>query len=567
MKQATETSVEASGAASDSSQHSAEAAHVQRERQGSGTSTTQVQLAAVREISRAINAAWDLETTLDLITRTTARVMNMDSCSIYLAAPAGTHLVLAATSGLDPSAVGEARLKLGQGLTGWAAARGEPVALDEAADDPRFKYLPETGETRFHSLAAAPLASGEHIVGAINIQTTTTHTFSSDETELLGLVADLAAGALERARLYDDLSRQVRELSTLAEASQTLTGAMYLDEMLQVIVDMAARTMNAANCSLALVEGDSLQLRATQHPNGNGLESAAVGTELLGFVAASGETLVIPDIASDPRSDDADWAVRKGLVSLLAVPLRVRERTIGVLACYTDMRRQFGDDDVKLFTTLANQTALAIENAQLAVNKVVVQEMHHRVKNNLQSIAMLLRLQLGDAKAAGASDALIESMNRILSIAAVHDLLSREGLQWVHVDEIARSVARSVAQTMLADEHGIRVTASGASATLPSQPATAVALIINELVQNAVEHAFDGNHGGEVVVTVEADESELVLRVVDDGAGLPPDFDPAGDGNLGLELVRTLVAEDLHGRFDLVNDGGTTAIVYIPVRW
>lgn len=562
MKQAAETPPEAGLATSDSPRQSAEAARGGRERQ-----PTRVQLAAVREISRAINAAWDLETTLDLITRTTARVMNMDSCSIYLTAPSGTHLVLAATTGLAPSAVGEARLELGQGLTGWAAAHGEPVALDEAADDPRFKYLPETGETRFHSLAAAPLTSGGRIVGAINIQTTTPHTFSTDETELLGLVADLAAGALERARLYDDLSRQVRELSTLAEASQTLTGAMYLDEMLQIIVDMAARTMNAADCSLALVEGDRLHLRAAQHPDRDGLENTAVGTGLLGYVVATGEALVVRDIASDPRVTDANWADERGLVSLLAVPLRVRDRTIGVLACYTDTPRRFNADDVKLFTTLGNQTALAIENAQLAVNKVVVQEMHHRVKNNLQSIAMLLRLQLSDAKAAGASDALVESMNRILSIAAVHDLLSREGLQWVDVDEMARSVARSVAQTMLADERGIQVTATGVSAAVPSQPATALALIINELVQNAVEHAFDGRQSGEVAVTVAADEHELVLRVADNGVGLPPTFDPAVDGNLGLELVRTLVGEDLHGRFDMLSPNGTTALVHIPIRW
>lgn len=532
-----------------------------------GRQPTQVQLAAVREISRAINAAWDLATTLDLITRTTARVMNMDSCSIYLTAPAGTHLVLAATNGLDPSAVGRAHLELGEGLTGWAAAHGQPVALDEAADDPRFKYLPETGETRFHSLAAAPLVSGERIVGAINIQTTTRHAFGSDETELLGLVADLAAGALERARLYDDLSRQVRELSTLAEASQTLTGAMYLDEMLQVIVDMAARTMNAADCSLALVEGDRLHVRAAQHPQRDAPEGTAAGAGLLGYVAASGKPLAVPDIAADPRAGDAHWAAARGLVSLLAVPLRVRERTIGVLACYTAATRHFKADDVKLFTTLANQTALAIENAQLTVNRVVVQEMHHRVKNNLQSIAMLLRLQLSDAKAAGASDVLVESMNRILSIAAVHDLLSREGLQWVDVDEMTRSIASSVAQTMLADKRGIEVTAAGASAALPSQQATALALVVNELVQNALEHAFDGQQSGRVEVSVAADDRELRLRVADNGVGLPPTFDPAADGHLGLELVRTLVAEDLHGRFEMVSDEGTTALVRIPVRW
>lgn len=525
------------------------------------------QLAALREISRAINAAWDLDTTLDLITRTTARVMGMDSCSIYLLDEAGTHLVLAATTGLDSSAVGQARLALGEGLTGWAALHGEPVALDEAAEDPRFKYLPGTGETRFHSLAASPLTSGDRTVGAINIQTTAQHTFTEDEKELLGLVADLAAGALERARLYDGLRRQVRELTALAEASQTLTGPMYLDEMLQVIVETTARTMNAADCSLALIEDGRLRLWVTQQPREGIPEEVAIGEGLMGHVAATGERLMISDVTRDPWAAKSDWAVNQGLVSMLAVPLQVREKVIGVLACYTDVPREFSPEDVKLFSTLANQTALAIENAQLAVKAVVVQEMHHRVKNNLQNIAMLLRLQLGDPGAANARRALTESINRILSIAAVHELLSREGLRWVDVDEMARSVARSVAQNMSAGERGIDVVVTGTAASMPSQPATALALIINELVQNALEHAFRDGQSGRVEVNIEVTGDAITVRVLDDGNGLPPAFDPQSDGNLGLQLVHTLACDDLSGQFELMTDNGTRAVVRVPVRW
>ncbi len=525
------------------------------------------QLAALREISRAINAAWDLDTTLALITRTTARVMHMDSCSIYLLDDTGQYLVLAATTGLDPKAVGRARLKLGEGLTGWAALHGDYVAKRDAASDARFKFLPETGETRFHSLAAVPLISGDHIVGAINIQTRAPHTFTRDEIELLGLVADLAAGALERARLYDDLRRQVQELSALAEASQTLTGPLYLEEMLQVIVEMAARTMNATDCSLFLIEDGMLRLRASQHPREDGLVEVPVGQGLLGHVARSGETLVVDDVRTDPRATHCEWARKRGLVSMLAVPLRVRERIIGVLACHTDTHREFTLDDIKLFSTLANQTALAIDNAQLALKAAVVQEMHHRVKNNLQNIAMLLRLQLSDTKATDAHQALTESINRIMSIAAVHELLSQEGLRWVDVQDMARRVAREVAQNMPAGQRGIRVTVQGDEVAVPSQPATALALVINELVQNALEHGFVGRTEGQVEIDIAADEQALTLRIHDDGNGLPPGFDPAVDGNLGLELIRTLVQDDLRGQFEMKSNGGTTAIVRIPQRW
>ncbi|MFN2227793.1 MAG: GAF domain-containing protein, partial [Anaerolineae bacterium] len=167
------------------------------------------QLAALREIGRALNAAWELTATLDLITRRTATVMGMDSCSIYLLDEDGQKLVLAATTGLASESVGQASLRLGEGLTGWAAQAGEPVAIADAEHDPRFKYLPETKETRFQSLLAVPLINQGRVIGAANVQTRSYHEFSADEVELLSLIADLAAGALEKAMLYDSMQRQI----------------------------------------------------------------------------------------------------------------------------------------------------------------------------------------------------------------------------------------------------------------------------------------------------------------------------------------------------------------------
>src|SRR5437016_8568754 len=117
------------------------------------------ELSALRAISRAIGSALDLDTTLHLITKTTAEVMGMDSCSIYLLDPSGEFLVLKATTGLAPDAVGRARLRFGEGLTGWAAREGKLVASSDAASDPRFVYLPETHEYNFRSLAAVPLVT------------------------------------------------------------------------------------------------------------------------------------------------------------------------------------------------------------------------------------------------------------------------------------------------------------------------------------------------------------------------------------------------------------------------
>src|SRR2546430_14424187 len=141
------------------------------------------ELSALRAISRAIGSALDLDTTLHLITKTTAKVMGMDSCSIYLLDPSGEFLVLKATTGLAPDAVGRARLRFGEGLTGWAAREGKLVASSDAASDPRFVYLPETHEYNFRSLAAVPLLTAGKVIRAVNVQTTAQHDYPPNELE------------------------------------------------------------------------------------------------------------------------------------------------------------------------------------------------------------------------------------------------------------------------------------------------------------------------------------------------------------------------------------------------
>ncbi len=172
------------------------------------------QLAALRDITRAITSAPSLDKILNLITTKTARVLDMDSCSIYLLDDRHEYLVLRATTGLSADSVGRARLHLGEGLTGYAAQVGQPVSAADASSDPRFKYLPETNELKFQSLLAAPLIVRSRVIGAINVQTRAGHTYTHDEIELLSIIADVAAGELEKAVLYDEIGGLKEALET-----------------------------------------------------------------------------------------------------------------------------------------------------------------------------------------------------------------------------------------------------------------------------------------------------------------------------------------------------------------
>lgn len=536
------------------------------------------QLRAVGQIGAALAAAWKLEDTLDVITRITSQVMGVDSCSIYLQEGSGDRLVLKATTGLAREAIGRASLGIGEGLTGWAITHGQPVAVRDALNDPRFKLLPETREEGLRSLMAVPLSVQGRIIGAMNVQTAELHDYTDDEAELLSLIANLAAGALEKAALYDRMQQQIDELSTLAKVSQTVTSPLYLDEMLGVVTEMAARVMGAKATSLRLLDDATgqLVLRATHNISAaeHQFPSIAIGQSIVGQVAADGQPIIVPNVQTDERYLGRELAEHEGWVSLLSVPLMVRDRIVGVFSCYTGAFHDFTPKELELFQTLANQTALAIDNARLVINTAVVREMHHRVKNNLQTIAMLLRLQMSAARnlplglpsGLRAQDVLAETINRILSIAAVHETLSEQGLRVVDVKNVLERVTRSIGETMLTTPpagQGITIAVTGDRLVLSSREATSLSLATSELVQNAVEHAFAGRESGRILVQLRAGSDECVVSVEDDGVGNT--LAQSSTKGLGLQIIEALVHDDLKGRFELMaTPAGTQAIIRFP---
>jgi two-component sensor histidine kinase len=294
--------------------------------------------------------------------------------------------------------------------------------------------------------------------------------------------------------------------------------------------------------------------------------SLRAGEGIVGLVAQTGQPIAVADVLEDPRFMHKDMAREEGLRALLAVPLVVRDKVIGVFNCYKDQSHQFTQQEISLFSTLANQTALAIENSSLIVRSAVVREMHHRVKNNLQTIAMLLRLQLRDGREVSGREVLTETINRILSIAAVHEILSVEGFRLINVRELLERITHTVGQTMARPSLQVDVGIEGDDLYMPSQQATSVALAVTELVQNALEHAFPDRTSGRVRILLAQTDREWIVEVADDGVGLPAGVDPLATENLGLKIVRALATEDLGGRFEVAGGegGGIREVLAIP---
>ncbi|HET6818907.1 MAG TPA: histidine kinase N-terminal domain-containing protein [Mycobacteriales bacterium] len=245
-----------------------------------------------------------------------------------------------------------------------------------------------------------------------------------------------------------------------------------------------------------------------------------------------------------PRVGEIEAA--EAIVQLRSIPLLPGGQRIGALVLVHDV------------------TEVRRRERQLMGKDATIREIHHRVKNNLQTVAALLRLQARRVDAPEARQALEESVRRVSSIAVVHETLSGTLEEAVQFDEIADRVAAMVVD-LLAPER-VRVRRRGSFGTLPAEVATPLAMVLTELLQNAVEHGYDGlDRAGLVEIVVERSADELRTSIVDDGAGLPAGFDAGESDRLGLQIVSTLVVSELGGRLELRprDGGGTVATVTV----
>jgi two-component sensor histidine kinase len=244
------------------------------------------------------------------------------------------------------------------------------------------------------------------------------------------------------------------------------------------------------------------------------------------------------------RTDIEDKGVT---VSLRAIPLRSRGERVGAIVLCRDV------------------SELRHQEQELITKDATIREIHHRVKNNLQTVASLLRIQARRTHSEDAHDALTQAMRRVAAIAVVHDTLS-EGLnQNVDFDEVFERVLLLIAEVASSHNTTVRPKSSGSFGVLPSEYATPLALALTELVTNAVEHGLNGRDG-DVEITADRTDELLSVQVRDNGVGLPEG--KVGSG-LGTQIVRTLIQGELGGTIDwhTLMGSGTEVTIAIPMRW
>jgi two-component sensor histidine kinase len=227
----------------------------------------------------------------------------------------------------------------------------------------------------------------------------------------------------------------------------------------------------------------------------------------------------------------------------------------------------FEDDEATGALLLMRDVSdLRRRDRMLLSKDATIREIHHRVKNNLQTIASLLRLQARRLQSPEARSALVESERRIRSIAIVHETLSRDAGDVVRFSEIVRPLARLVEDASSSPDLAIHFVVDGDAGELPGEVATPLAVVLNELMQNAVDHAFvNGVAEGKVNVVLTRDDDQVTMEVRDDGAGLPDRFSLDTSRGLGLTIVQALVTGELGGSIEMHSDNGASVRVKVPV--
>jgi two-component sensor histidine kinase/PAS domain-containing protein len=223
----------------------------------------------------------------------------------------------------------------------------------------------------------------------------------------------------------------------------------------------------------------------------------------------------------------------------------------------------------RIIVVITERTELHQKEEELMVKTSVIKEIHHRVKNNLQTIASLLRMQMRRVESKEARDVLQESLHRILSISLVHEILSHHDEENIDIADVAQKLLTLLIHSMVSNESRIKAEFDGQALPLPSEAATSLALVINELITNAIEHGFEGISEGTLQVRIRNDGAWGTIIVADTGTGMDPNHieDSKGRKHLGLQIVTTLVEKDLKGSLEFSQGvpSGTIVTIKFPL--
>lgn len=503
------------------------------------------QLSVLHECSRDIAATGELAQVLNLTTEKMAQLLRLERAALFFHMPETKELVGRAAIGFCPDSVARLRAPLADLPAASAILRSGETCL---STDPAAEGLLPVEFVRreeLSSLLAIPLIADHEFLGLlVGDRLDDPLRLSADEMEIAVIFANQAAVWIARSRAIAEATAAESKFRDLLELAP--------DAILLVDGDGHIGLVNGqveemfGYCRQELV-GEPVEMLIPEryravHPDHRERyrrdpRTRAMGSGLDLYARRRDGSEFPVEISLSPTSTESGWFV------------------ITIIRDVSQRRRA---EEIR--TQL-----LASEREKGEQLKLAIREAHHRIKNNLQAISDLLYLELASGAGGAAAETLRASLERIQSISLVHDLLSQdEDVQTVDIGTLSEQIVTMVLSGGRVAPEAIDAQVRVPSISLSSKKATTLALILNELVSNAVKHAFSERTSGRLQVRLVQADDGLALRVEDDGPGLPEGFDLASHSKVGLQVVRTLAERDLGGKLILSSGPGLAAVVCFP---
>lgn len=337
------------------------------------------ELKILRNIVEIASSELDLTLTLQLVVKIVTEMTSADSVFIYLFDEKKENLVLMASKTSHKKELGNVVLKIGEGITGWVAQENEMVVIkSHAYKHPRFKNFDVLPEDRYEAFLSVPIVYKGKAIGVINVQHKSEQEYSAGTVNLLDMIAKQVGGIIDHARLFEDTKKKALQFDSLVKVSQSITSEHYLDEILNLIVVVTAEMLNSKICSIMLLEekGVELVIKATQSLSEDYKKKPNIKVEnsLSGSVIKTRKPAYVYDVRTDEKYAYRDLAAKEGLTSMVAVPMVLKDKAIGVINVYTKQPHSFTQEEINVLQMVANQAAVAVENTKLMEEAIKAKE-------------------------------------------------------------------------------------------------------------------------------------------------------------------------------------------------
>jgi signal transduction protein with GAF and PtsI domain len=322
-------------------------------------------LRSFQEISKVLSSTLAVDEVLDHIVRQITDVMNLKGATIRLVDPKTNRLQLVAAHGLSDKYLKKGPVDVDRSVA--EALSGRPVAIFDAVNDPRMQYPQEAKEEGIATLVAVPMVAKGKVIGVLRLVTAEPREFTMEEVDFACSVAELGAQAISNARMYETRTMELNFLKGLLQVSKAVNSALDVKKVLNLLVKTVTTALDIKGAGVRLLDEkrQQMELVASYGLSDRYINKGPVGTDKSITDAMLGKAVSIYEVDSDPRASYVKESVEEGIKSILSVPINLKGNIIGVLRIYTSEPRDFSDDETTFISSLAEQAALAMENARL----------------------------------------------------------------------------------------------------------------------------------------------------------------------------------------------------------